>query len=57
MLVARKLMTLLFSHYTNEAPESKVQPGKKYELYRGISEHPLWKMPDYWEAAIFESIQ
>lgn len=30
---------------------------RKVELYHSLKEHPLWKLPEFWEAAILESIQ
>jgi hypothetical protein len=55
----------MFSHYSFEVSKelnlvkSPEQPNstKKTELYHGLKEHPIWKMPEYWEAAILESIQ
>jgi hypothetical protein len=55
----------MFSHYSFEVgkelnlAKSPEQPNstKKTELYHGLKEHPIWKMPEYWEAAILESIQ
>jgi hypothetical protein len=65
VLVARKLMNLMFSHYTLETGKGsnleisldRSGSTKKTELYHGLKGHSIWKIPEFWEAAILESIQ
>ena len=45
---------MIFSKWVVKEPNSKP---KELALYRAIQSNPLWKNMDFWDAAIFESIQ
>ena len=50
MLVARKITNLTFNIFT-------IKDNDKKYLFSSISSNRLFRMDDYWQASVFESVQ